>query len=1616
MSKNYPVVVYQGSGGVKQVQQDPDNLFGREVVEMFLGYGQGVVYGLENGLNSVLVDGSPLVNASGELNIEEFVFSFHQGYEDDTRVKFILSGESSIDQSSAGQLLHDQVKVFDISGVDIQDLSQIDLRFNIPALYYIHIYDRNYLEHYIALEIRYRFPNKDPNKWYYIGNEAAYKAGRTIYNQDGTLMGNKSGRSESLRLRLMRFFGYDGGFGVRPPSAAYTFEEIKNMYLITGQTTTGYNLEIPVPLKFKGEDVQIEIRKLKIAKSTLAQNERDNNPDQKSSIFYIESNYIGVPEKTYAGLAGAHIVAGVTDRFQNLPDIILTLKGQIVDVPINYNSETKVYDGEWFGSSFKKAWTDNPVWILRFFIMNPKLGLRRVRPQLMVNEFEFYEAAQYCDQKIKDVDGQFKIHRYTYNDLVSEIRDFTEFLDYVAGTFNAKLVDYGDSFGLRVDGLNTEVKMQFTIEGITVDGFSYSFSALETRYNEIKVTFLNKELDYSEDRRRIFNQTSIDTYGLMSYDFQAVGCTNFKEALRKAYYLMLTNQTEYISVSFQVPRLGIYLSPFDVISICDESMGWGVSGKVNTYDAEKIYLRDALSSLNSGEYTLELQTRYGLVDTLVMFDQEQPYELVFQDETFYSEYGNIEGLNFSLSSEDVGKPQTFKVLNTSEVSGGSDLYAVEAVLLNSGKYAKVDNVLVSGGSDGIVVPLVGSNSLSQYNQTPDKPAMSVVSGKYIVDSDGDLEVRCVISGADPKAKRWRVVYSKAGLGSNPTTLNLNVRQFSVPKANDGDSYSFQVFAYSAGGKESPKRIVNHLVEVDELQEMPAPFDFKVTNFDENTRMVTASWADYAYSTREAYYLKVFSGSTEMASILVGNPVASTHTFFFTAPVGNYEVRIYPVEAGLMSSSFNSEVLTITTTMIPAPLSGSVDYDETTTPKSVKASWLARPEPQLLDYYLAYTVNSGAVTELYLTDNFKNVSLSVGGDYLFSIKTRSLDGVLSTDVLELNFAAGDVQLAAPENGQIFVFGDQLKAEWEENTSAYFLEFDVEIYRDGVLESLTTTDNFIVFDSEPDTNYLVKVRAKSTFNLTSLDSLDLTYSLDNVVLNAPEGVSLSLDFNPTKLVLALSCSDFTSEFFKAFKVEYYLGGVLQTTQYPTTLNSSFEITTTGLWSVKVFTQSITNQLSAEASDSLQVDVLYEPLKLEITSDILDGLNLWDYFQANYSGDYATEYGSVYYVDFIIKSGIMVTSSDAALPAIVKDSNWPNGSVPRVIIEPDGIAAGRGGRAGKSAVFVGSSAVDSLGVQEWLSLPAENGQTGGTCFLVDHAEPLVVVNQGICAGGGGGQGGHGGFVVNRNITSFNQYYAHFIHASSGGGAPYGKKQYRPSDYEFMVEHYGFPEYNTLTTAVDSPHKAYWYWYADTGQVRQSTSGLPTITTVSGFPTELVLAGYDSVWASATFYVGNEGQTSPTYDPDVYAQKRDRLGNAYYNNQGELTYAEAVRDNVFNSEDGGRLSGGRGGLPLSFRHESNLYNVLGFIDYTNAEVEVFKNRYGLGKGGDIGLKGSDGKDFTEVVRLNSSLVGLQFLSLTDQSKYLKAQESGGLGGQAGFVWEGIGGISLTGNPPIGR
>lgn len=451
---------------------------------------------------------------------------------------------------------------------------------------------------------------------------------------------------------------------------------------VTGSTVQEFRLNV------ERIDEPYEVRVTKITE--------DKQSETESNMISWESFQEGFRTNvSFPNTSLAHVYFQYSNQLTSVPSFYGIYKLTKIRIPSNYNPETREYTGSWDGT-FKRAWSDNPAWCLYDYVMNDRYGVNAFAPTVL-DKWDCYEAGQWCDELVNNGKGGLE-PRFTCNMVQTQSTNGKEFASYMAGLFNSILIEPSTGYLNLLVEKNSEAVFLFTPENITEQGFSYSCSSPETRYNDIKVSFTNPDLNWETDVRRVYSQEDIDINGRVTDDFVAVGCIREGEALRRAYYRLISALTEKITVTFSTNRQAQCLSVGDIILVADPVLGYSLPGRIKAVsdDRKKIYLRDAIYLEAGIPYKIQFNTADGIYENEIdpLSGTGKITEFTVK-ETLPENLPELAAFTIS-GSDRSGTPKPFRIVSLSETEGNPDAFTIAAVEINRNKWDAADNMVEVG--------------------------------------------------------------------------------------------------------------------------------------------------------------------------------------------------------------------------------------------------------------------------------------------------------------------------------------------------------------------------------------------------------------------------------------------------------------------------------------------------------------------------------------------------------------------------------------------------------------------------------------------------------------------------------------------------------------------------------------------------------------------------------------------------------------------------------------------------------------------------------------------------------------------------------------------------------
>lgn len=254
-------------------------------------------------------------------------------------------------------------------------------------------------------------------------------------------------------------------------------------------------------------------------------------------------------------------------QFQDTPKASFLMRGRIVQVPTNYDPQSRTYTGDWNGT-FKLAYTNNPVWIWRDLLLHRRYGLGRRITADMVDHWTLYEIGRYCDVMVSDGKGGLQ-PRMTTNVYIQDSIEGYALLSDLASVFRGSSCWNGSKVTMVADIPGNEDGYVFTRSNI-IGEFEYVAAAYPDRHTRAKVAWDNPENEFKTQPAPVTNDELIGSLGHRMLDISRFGCTVEGEAIRHGVWALKSEQYEEWSVSFTTGMEGQNVEPGQIICVADE--------------------------------------------------------------------------------------------------------------------------------------------------------------------------------------------------------------------------------------------------------------------------------------------------------------------------------------------------------------------------------------------------------------------------------------------------------------------------------------------------------------------------------------------------------------------------------------------------------------------------------------------------------------------------------------------------------------------------------------------------------------------------------------------------------------------------------------------------------------------------------------------------------------------------------------------------------------------------------------------------------------------------------------------------------------------------------------
>lgn len=669
---------------------------------------------------------------------------------------------------------------------------------------------------------------------------------------------------------------------------------------ISGKTTSPYPITYRISLSGTGP---FDIRVRRLNKESQTQKIQDK-------LTWTILNEVIDERLSYPNMALVGITVDSQLFGSTMPSRSYDMDLSIVDVPSNYDPETRVYTGLWNGT-FKKAWTDNPAWCYYDLATHPVIGAGLQN----VDKWVIYRIGQYCDELVEDGYGGME-PRFTCNTMFAEQEDAISALNTFASAFRG-MAYWGTNTMMAVADMPMPV-VKIASPSNVIDGeFEYVGTSIRERHS-VCVVMWNDPNDQDKAVPEIYEDPlSIDMYGWKETRVTAVACSSRGQALRLAKWILYSERMETQTVQYKASLDHADVRPGDIIELADpDYQGARMSGRVMAYEDRKVTLDQAP--------TEALQSTTGVwYLSIIMPDGTVPRVEVT---SFVGNVANlltvlpadpVPGAVWALSSTDLELPQ-FRVVSVVESKNSE--YSITATEYDPRKYDIVEKDLV--------LPERPTSMLPSGPITPPMD-LSFEAYKYFA---GDSEHQgLVISWTPPKDARvdsyildvmppdggggFQTVYTGSGLSFDMKDIiggQWTIRVRSIASA-------------AAGG--IPSSWTSRIVQIamllmptppDSITVTPGTFSMTLTPFSAYPNAIYEFWRSQVPLTIDL----IESNATQLPTgqYLVDTPLRSgTRYYYYVRGVNQYGKSTWVPAQGLTLVDFDDILQAVTDDIVNGDL-------------------------------------------------------------------------------------------------------------------------------------------------------------------------------------------------------------------------------------------------------------------------------------------------------------------------------------------------------------------------------------------------------------------------------------------------------------------------------------------------------------------------------------------------------------------------------------------------------------------------------------------------------------------------------------------------------------------------
>ncbi|WP_277962052.1 phage tail protein [Pseudomonas sp. RIT-To-2] len=439
---------------------------------------------------------------------------------------------------------------------------------------------------------------------------------------------------------------------------------------VDGKTTTRYERSRRIDLPPATSGWQIRVRRLTA----------NQNTNKIADSMLVEGYTEVIDAKLRYPNTALLYMEFDAEQFSSIPAVTVRCKARKWPVPTNYDPIARTYSGVWDGT-FKQAWTNNPAWVTFGICTEDRFGLGKRIKSWMVDKWELFRIAQYCDQSVPDGAGGSE-PRFLCDMNLQGKADAWSLLRDISGIYRGMTYWAQGQLIMQADMPRAQdYDYVFTRANVIDGSFSYGSASAKTRYTRALVSYDNPDNNYDTD---VIAYSDLDLqrrFGDKPTEISAIGCTRASEAQRRGKWVVMSNNQDR-TVSFTTGMEGQIPLPGHIIPIGDSLLaGREVAGRITAANDRLITLDRDTQAKAGDRLIINLPGGQAEGRTVQAVNGR-----ALTVTTAYSEPPAAQ-LQWALDADDLAIP-LYRVLKVARTAEGN--FDISALQYQPDKYAHID--------------------------------------------------------------------------------------------------------------------------------------------------------------------------------------------------------------------------------------------------------------------------------------------------------------------------------------------------------------------------------------------------------------------------------------------------------------------------------------------------------------------------------------------------------------------------------------------------------------------------------------------------------------------------------------------------------------------------------------------------------------------------------------------------------------------------------------------------------------------------------------------------------------------------------------------------------------